>query len=71
MEHATCEAGHCCCLVTKLSVILCQPTDCGLPVPSVHFPGKNTRVRCHFFLQGVFLAQGLNPHLLCWQADFF
>ena len=35
-------------------------------------PGKNTGVDCHFFLQGIFPTQGLNPHLLCllhWQAS--
>ena len=32
-------------------------------------PGKNPGVGCHFLLQGVFLAQGLNPGLLHWQAD--
>ena len=32
-------------------------------------PGKNSVVGCHFFLQGIFLTQGLNPHLLRWQAD--
>ena len=39
---------------------------------SWNFPGKNTRVGCHFLLQGIFLTQGLNPHLLCllhWQVD--
>ena len=37
------------------------------------FPGKNTGVGCHFVLQGLFLTQGSNPHLLCllhWQADY-
>ena len=36
-----------------------------------NFPGKNTRVGCHFLLQGVFPTQGLNPCLLCllhWQV---
>ena len=28
-------------------------------------PGKNTRVSCHFLLQGIFLTQGSNSHLLC------
>ena len=28
------------------------------------FPGKYTGVGCHFLLQGIFLAQGSNPHLL-------
>ena len=32
-------------------------------------PGKNTGVGCHFLLQGIFLSQGSNPHLLQWQAD--
>ena len=27
------------------------------------FPGKNTRVGCHFLLQGIFLTQGSNPAL--------
>ena len=30
-----------------------------------NFPGENTGVGCHFLLQGIFLTQGLNPHLLC------
>ena len=37
-----------------------------------NFPGKNTGVGCHAFLQGIFLTQGSNPHLLLllhWQAD--
>ena len=48
--------------------------DCSPPCSSVHgdFPGKNTEVGFHALLQGIFLTQGLNPHLLCvldWQAD--
>ena len=31
---------------------------------SMGFPCKNTGVGCHFFLQGIFLTQGLKPHLL-------
>ena len=32
------------------------------------FPGKSTGVGCYFLLQGIFLAQGLNPGLPhCWQ----
>ena len=34
------------------------------------FPGKNTGICCHFLLQGTFLTQGLNTHLLHWQVDF-
>ena len=33
--------------------------------PSIHgIPGKNTRMGCHFLLQGIFPTQGSNPHLL-------
>ena len=28
------------------------------------FSGKDTGVGCHFLFQGIFLTQGLNPHLL-------
>ena len=37
------------------------------------FPGKNTGVDCHAFLQGIFLTQGLNPCLLlsCIADGFF
>ena len=38
---------------------------------SLASPGKNTGVGCHFFLQGIFLTQGSNPHflrLLHWQV---
>ena len=32
--------------------------------------GKNTKVGCHFLLQGVFWTQGSNPlRLLHWWAD--
>ena len=31
---------------------------------SMGSPGKNTRLGCHFLLQGIFLTQGLNPCLL-------
>ena len=38
---------------------------------SVHgiFLGKSTGVGCCFLLQGIFPTQGLNSHLLHWQAD--
>ena len=37
-----------------------------------NFPGKNTGVGCHFFLEGISPTQGSNLHLLPllhWQAD--
>ena len=45
-----------------------QPTGLLCPWNS---PGKNTGGGCHFLLQGIFLTQGLNPHLLSllhWQV---
>ena len=45
-----------------------QPTKLLCPCDSL---GKKTGAGCHFLLQGIFPAQGLNPHLLCllhWQA---
>ena len=60
-----------CCLVAKPCPALLQPR--GLwPTKFLcpwDFPGKNTGVGCHFLLQGIFLTQGLNPHLLHWQSD--
>ena len=34
----------------------------------MNFSGKNAGVGCHFFLQGIFLTQGLNLRLLCLPA---
>ena len=44
----------------------CDPLDWNRPGSSVpwYFPGKNARVRCHFFLQRIFLTQGSNLGLL-------
>ena len=60
---------HFCCLVPQLCLTLCDHRDHDLPDSSVHSPGKNTGVGCHFILQGIFLIQGLNLCLLHWQAD--
>ena len=35
------------------------------------YPGKNTGVVCHFLLQGIFLTQGSNLHLLHWQVILY
>ena len=46
-----------------------EPTRLSSPWNS---PGKNTKVCFHVLLQGIFLTQGSNPHLLPllhWQAD--
>ena len=53
------------CLVLQSCLTLCDPMDCSLPGSSVHgdSPGKNTRVGCHFFLQGIYPTQESNPGL--------
>ena len=60
-----------CCLVPKSRLTLLRPH--GLWSASLLYPwaipGKNTRVRSYFLLQGIFLTHGSNPCLLHWQAD--
>ena len=60
-----------CHLVTKCVRLFCNPIDCSLPGSSAHeiFQARITGVGCHFLLQGIFLIQGLNLHLLHWQVD--
>ena len=59
----------------QLCPTLCSSImDCSLPGSSVHgdSPGKNTKVGCHVFLQGIFLTRGSNPCLLYlhhWQGS--
>ena len=51
---------------------LCDPMYYNPPYSPVQaFPCKKTGVGCHFLLQGIFLTQVSNPHLLhlmLWQA---
>ena len=64
----------CACVLSHFSHIwLCEPMDCSPPGSSVcgDSPGKDTGVGYNGLLQGIFLTQGSNPHLLCflhWQA---
>ena len=54
--------------IPSVMEVLSQPTR--LPCPC-NSPGKNTRVGCHFLLQGIFLTQGSDLCLLCllhWQV---
>ena len=55
----------CCCLVTKSCLTLLGPHGLwGLAASTWDFPGKNSRVDCHFLIQGIFLTQESKPHLL-------
>ena len=71
---------HCVCVCVCMCLLqscptLCYPIDYSPTGSSVHgdSSGKNTRVGgCHFLLQGIFLTQGWNLHLLCllhWQVE--
>jgi len=53
-------------LVTPWTVARQDPLSMG----PWDLPSKNTGVGCHFLLKGIFPTQGLNLHLLHWQADF-
>ena len=54
------------CSIAKLCPALFDPMDYSLPGSfcAWDFPGKNTGVGCHFLLQGIFLTQESNLHLL-------
>ena len=60
--------GYCCCYLITAVVFdsLGAPWTVAYQVPlPCGFLGKNTRVSCHFLLQGIFPTQGLNlglPH---------
>ena len=58
--------SQCVCSVTQSCPTPCDPMDCRLPGSSVHgiYPGKNTRVHCHFLLQRIFLTQESSLRLL-------
>ena len=62
------------CMCVFLCSARCGPVDYSLPGSSLHFPGKNTEVGCHFLLQGIFPTQRSNPRLLLllhWLGGFF
>ena len=56
----------------QLYLTLCDPVNCSPPRVLCPWdsPGKNTRRGRHALLQGIFLSQGSNMHLLClhWQV---
>ena len=51
-----------------------DPMDCTLPGSSIHgisTPGKNTRVGCHFLLQGNLPDPGIKPASPALAGGFF
>ena len=64
----------CACLVTQLCPTLCDPMEPTRLLCPWDSPSKNTGLGYHALLQGIFLTQGLNPHLLSllhWQGGSF
>ena len=59
------------CLVSKSCLTLCNPMDCSPPGSSVHgiFQARILECVAIFFPRRIFPTQGLNLHLLHWQAD--
>ena len=62
------------CSDSQSCLTLSDPLGDSLPGSSIHgnLPSKNIGVGCHFLLQGIFPAQGSNPHflhLLHWQVS--
>ena len=64
------NSQFCCCSVAKSCPILGDLIHCNPPGFSVHgiSQAKYWSGFC-FLLQGIFVTQGPNPHLLHWQAD--
>ena len=63
-------------LLLRSCPTLCDPMDCSPPGSSVQeFSRQEYSVGCHALLQGIFLTQGSNLHLLwllnCRQIFFF
>ena len=53
----------------QLCLTLCNPMDCSHPAPlSIAFSRQESWRGCHALLQGIFLTQGSNLHVLHWQA---
>ena len=58
------------CVLSHVQVMVTPQTVAHEAPLSVDFPGKNTRLGCHFLTQGIFPTQGLKP-LLHGQVGFF
>ena len=67
--------AHVCILNSLSCLTLCDPMDFIWPTRLLcpwDSPGQNIGVGCHGLLQGIFLTQESNSHLLClllWQTD--
>ena len=55
---------QCLCSDPQLCLTLCHPMDYSPPGSSVHRIPPARKLECHFFFQGIFPTQGLNPCLM-------
>ena len=65
-KKSTFQSTCVCAKLLQSCPTLCDPMDCSPPGSSIHgdSPGKNTRVGCHFLLQGIFPTQELSTGLI-------
>ena len=73
-EHCSLLWQYCCCLFHSLLVVYClaarscptlsDPKNCSMAGLSMGFSRQEHKWSCHFLLQGIFLTQGSNWHLL-------
>ena len=61
--------GHTCMCAQTLSRVRLFATSWTVTFCAWRVSGKNTGAGFHFLLQGIFLTQGSNLHLLLWQVD--
>ena len=63
------QLSVCMCMLSHVQLFEIPWTAATRLLYSWNFPVKNTKVGCHFLLQGIFLTQGSNLCILHWQAD--
>ena len=57
----------CVCVLSHVLLFATPRTIAHQAPLSLFSPGKGTVVGCHFLLQGIFMTQEWNPHVLHWQ----
>ena len=69
METVSSDTFVCVCVLSRVRLFATPRTVAHQAPLSMELSSQNTRVGCHFLLQGIFLNQGSNPCPLHWQAD--
>ena len=68
-KQCVCVCVWCVCVLSHVLLIATPWTVVSQAPLSRGFPRLEYWSGCHFLLQGIFLTQGSNLHLLNWQAD--